>query len=207
MSRPARETIMAALFASVIGSVQTKFAADTQAGSNVLANPTTTQGLFLGLPVFGPAIKRGSVLTALSPLTISQPASANALPVALTTGFLTTGRRLKQWSQVKEQPALYLRDGDEDITYPNVILQQQTILADIWIYSNAGEDPDIAPAIMLNNLLDAVQAAFAPDDSAQQRFTLGGLVFWCRVSGRVMKSPGDLDGQAIAVLPVEIITP
>ena len=207
MSRPSRETIMSALFSALVASVETSFNADTQVDSPTLLNPTTTAGLFLGLPVVGPGIKRGSVVTSLAPLTISQPATANGNQVPLTSGFLTTGRRLKMWTDVTEQPALYLRDGDEDVTYPNTILQQQTILADVWIYSNAGADPDVVPIIALNNLLDAVQTAFAADDPDQQRFTLGGLVFWCRVAGRIEKSPGDLDGQAIAVMPVEIFVP
>lgn len=210
MPRPARETIMEALFSTLTGALQKKFSADTAVDSTTLANPTIATGLFVGLPVFGPGIKRGSVITSLSPLTISQPATANAVQAQLTSGFLTTGRRLKPWNDVQAQPALFTRDGDEDLNYEAIILQQQTILVDVWIYSNAGQDPDAVPVIALNNILDAVQAALAPDamdTPTTGRFTLGNLVHWCRISGRVMKSPGDLDGQAIAVVPIEIIVP
>lgn len=208
MSRPPRETVLTALYNALTASVETTFAADTQAGSVTLANPTTTAGLFLGLPVFGAGIPENAVIATVTPtLTMSLPANVNALQVPLETGFQTVSRRLKRWQDVKAQPALFLRDEDEDLEYQQTILQLQTIHASIWIYSNYGADPDVSPVTALNNLLDAVQVVFAPDDPMQQRFTLGGLVHWCRMSGKIMKASGDLDGQAIAVADVEIIVP
>lgn len=205
--RPSRESVLTALFNKLIASVQTSFAADTQAGSYELTNPSTSTGLFVGLPVFGNGIPRGATVTALSPLTISEPATANALQVSLTTGFLTTGRRLQMFTQVAAQPALFLREDDEELEYIQTILQRQTIKVEVWIYSKAGQDPDIAPAIALNNLLDAVQSAFNPDNPMRNVFTLGGLVEWCRIEGKVEKYPGDLDGQAAAIVPVLITVP
>lgn len=207
MGRPSRETVMTALFNTLVSSVQTIFTADTEAGSTVLSNPSTSTGLFVGLPVVGGSIPRGAVIESLSPLALSDDATANARGVTFTTGFLTTGRRVQMWSQVAAQPALFLRDSDEDMEYLNGILQKQTINAEVWIYSKAGADPDIAPVTALNNLLDAVQSVFEPDDFISGRFTLGGLVEWCRLSGSIMKEPGDLDGQAIAIADVEIIVP
>lgn len=207
MSRPSRESIMTALFNTLIASVQTNFTADTQANSVALTNLSTSTGLFIGLPVIGGSIPRGALIAGNSPLTLSLPAGANAAQVSLTTGFLTFSRRFKPWSQVSAQPALFLRDGSEDIEYRNGILQEQTMKAEVWIYSNAGQDPDVAPATGLNNLLDAVQAAFAPDDQMRQVFTLGGLVSWCRIAGKIEKEPGDIGGQAIALADVEIIVP
>jgi hypothetical protein len=207
MSRPGREVVLTALFNALIASVQTAFTADTATSSVTLANASTTTGLFVGLPVFGAGIPRGAVIATLAPLTLTLPATATATGVAMTTGFLTFGRRFRHWTDVTAQPALFLRDGDEELEYHNIILQRQTIQAEIWIYSRAGDNPDLAPATALNNLLDAVQSAFAPDSPSIGRFTLGGLVEWCRLSGSIMKSPGDLDGQAIALADVEIIVP
>jgi len=207
--RPARELVMSTLFATLVDSVQTVFAADTQSGSAQLANPTATAGLFLGLPVFGAGIPRGAVIASLSPLTLSLPASANALQVPMKTGFVTTSRRLKHWDQVAAQPALFLRGITEEAQYPQGqgALQLLSIGAEIWIYTNAGQNPDAVPETALNNLIDAIQAAVAPDDPTQQRFTLGGLVFWCRIAGRIEKEPGDAAGQAVAMIPVEILVP
>lgn len=207
MSRPSRESIMTALLNALAASVQVSFTADTQANSVALSNVSSATGLFIGLPVFGVNVPRGTVIASITPLTLSLPASSNARAVEFTTGFLTFGRRFKMWSDVTAQPALFLRDTSETLEYPLTVMQQQTINAEVWIYSKAGENPDIAPVIALNNLLDCVQNAFTPDDPMSQRFTLGGLVHWCRMSGRIEKSPGDLDGQAIAVADVEIIVP
>jgi hypothetical protein len=206
--RPSRETVMTALFNALLATVKTSFTADTTSGSNVLASPSTAAGLFIGLPVFGVGIPRGAVIDTLTPLALSQPATADGTAVAFTTGFLTFSRRFKFWTDVSAQPALFLRGGDEELEYRNNIqLQQQTMKSEVWIYSKAGENPDLAPEIALNNLLDAVQSAFLPDNSMTHQFTLGGLVSWCRMIGRIEKSPGDLDNQAIAVADVEILVP
>jgi hypothetical protein len=198
---------MNALFAVLQASVQASFTANTGAESETLTNPSSTAGLFIGLPVLGGSIPRGAVITGLSPLTMSLPATANAVGVPLTTGFLTFSRRLQHWNQVASQPALFLRDGDEEMEYTNTVYQRQTLKCEVWIYSNAGQDPNIAPGTALNNLLDAVQAAFSSDSPLEARFTLGGLVEWCRIVGKIMKEPGDMDGQAIAVADVEITVP
>jgi hypothetical protein len=205
--RPSRESVMTALFNVLVACVQTSFTADTTAGNVVLTDPSAAAGLFVGLPVIGGTVPRGSIITALSPLTLSLPPTANATAVPMTTGFLTTGRRLKYWSDVSAQPALFLRSGDEDLDYDAAPNQKQTIAAEIWIYSNAGQNPDTVPETALNNLLDAVQAAFAPDDSRTNRFTLNGLVQWCRLEGKIDKDPGDISGQAIAVAEVQITVP
>lgn len=207
MGRPSRETVMTALFNVLVSSVQTNFAADTNANDPVLANPSTSKGLFLGLPVFGGSIPRGSVITNLSPLTLSQAPTAAATAASMTTGFLTTGRRLIPWNLVTSQPALFLRGADEELQYNDGLQQQQDIEGEIWIYSNAGQDPNAVPEAALNNLTDAIQCALRPDIPGTNRFTLGGLVHWCRLEGHLIKDPGDISGQAIALIPVVITVP
>jgi hypothetical protein len=207
MSRPSRETVLNALLATLSASVKTQFTAETRNGDSTLYAPSTIANLFVGLPVFGAGIPRGALITGLAPLTISEPATANAVGVSLTTGFQTIGRRLIPWSKCSAQPALFLRDLSEELEYQHSILQVQTITAQIVIYSNAGQDPDAVPLTVLNNLLDAIQSALAPDDPAQQRCTLGGLVFWCRLSGKIDKDPGDIGGQAVAVVDALITVP
>ena len=76
---------------------------------------------------------------------------------------------------------------------------------EVWLYSNAGANPDLAPAIGLNYLMDAVVAALNPFPLEAQ--TLGGLVTHCWVEGKIDMHPGDLDGQAIAIIPVKILVP
>lgn len=125
--------------------------------------------------------------------------------VAQTTEFETTGRRVKHWNDATvQQPALFLRhigttdeyDGDLPIA---------TLDCEIWVYSNSGKDPNVAPDIELNTLVQQVRACFTPDDD--NRFTLNHTVYWARIEGRSDYSPGDQGPQAIARIPVRITLP
>lgn len=207
MGRPSRETVMQALLSALVASVQTSFTATTSAGSAVLTSPSTTAGLFIGLPVVGGSIPSWTVIQSLSPLTLSNTAGANGTNVACSTGFLTTGRRVIPWGDVAEQPALFLAGDDDQYEWQGARNQKLVMTAQIVVYSNAGQNPNIAPITALNNLLDAIDSVFQPDNLQTGLFTLGGVVQWCRISGKTLKDPGDLDGQALAVLPVEIIVP
>ena len=73
---------------------------------------------------------------------------------------------------------------------------------------NAG-DTDIAPAVILNNALDALDDVLKPTgrDALFNRQTLGGLVSHCFVDGTVMKDAGDFDQQGVAVVPLKILLP
>jgi hypothetical protein len=121
--------------------------------------------------------------------------------------FPTSGRRLMLWSNVPEQPALFLRDGPE--TYAARQARGQpakvTLTAECWIYVQT-RDVNAAPIVALNNLVDAVHAVLVPA-AGQECQTLGGLVSHCWIEGRVEKDCGDLDGlgQAIAVIPINIM--
>ena len=118
--------------------------------------------------------------------------------------FVTVGRRVKHWTQVTEQPALFLRrTGMRD--HYNGSMPIRTIEGELWIYCNAGEDPDTAPDAVLTGLETEVRASLAPDD--QNRFTIGGLVYWCRIEGKSDISPGDQGPQAIARIPIHITIP
>ena len=54
--------------------------------------------------------------------------------------------------------------------------------------------------------LDALEEALAPPPGFDRQ-TLGGLVHYCRIEGRVVKDPGDLDGQGLALVPIKILAP
>ncbi len=126
--------------------------------------------------------------------------------VALAAGCQTTGRRLKFWTEVSAQPAMFMRHtADEDAGRPG--LWRTTVEGEIWLYSRAGEDPDAVPDETLNRLVKAMRTAFAPDNPAQNTCTLGGLAVWCRIEGRSEYDPGDIDSQSKAVIPFKILLP
>jgi hypothetical protein len=205
--RPSRETIIAALYKVLIGATKTQFTANLNRNDVTLYNPSTVQNIVVGVPVIGIGIPALSTIATLSPLTMSLPATTSGSNVACTAGVVTTSRRLQFAANVASQPALFLRETEEELEYRNIILQLQTLRAEVWIYARAGEDPNVTAGTVLNNLLDSIQAAMAPDDPSTGRFTLGGLVEWCRLEGHVDKEPGDLDGQAMAVAEILITVP
>jgi len=77
---------------------------------------------------------------------------------------------------------------------------------DLLIYISAGQDPQNIPARDLNLALDALVEALAPSPGSERQ-TLGGLVYHCRIEGRIVKDPGDLDGQGLAIVPLKILAP
>lgn len=202
------EPAMSALFAALQAAATLNFTATAVNGNATLSSVSSFTGLFAGLPVFGPGVTRGATIASLNSgagtVTLTLPLTASGTGVAFTTGFMTTGRRAQPWTNVAEQPALFLRRiGTED--EPSGTLGRTTLECEVWIYSKAGEDPDAIPDQTLSNLDMMVRAAFTPDDDA--RFTLGHTVYWCRIEGRGVYSPGDLDGQGISRIPVRITLP
>jgi hypothetical protein len=123
---------------------------------------------------------------------------------ASVPSFVSTGRRVIHWQQVAAQPALFLRRTGM-LDHHNGSMPIITMECEIWIYCNAGTDPTVAPDEVLTGLEQEVRACLAPDD--QNRFTIGGRVYWCRIEGKSDISPGDQGPQAIARIPVHITLP
>lgn len=121
--------------------------------------------------------------------------------------FKTVGRRVRFWTDSFEQPALFLRHTGDVDNYQGDTFDRRTVEAELWVYSKAGEDPDIAPDIELNSLVKDIRFAFEPDETDTNCFTLNGRVYWCRIEGRSDFDPGDIDGQGKAVLPIRILIP
>lgn len=124
--------------------------------------------------------------------------------------FRTVGRRVPPWTEVKEQPAAFLRNVGEEWEQRTGQLPRRTLKVQIWLYSRVGRNPDAAPAVALNNLIETVQALLAPSTPQDLQVnvqTLGRLVSYCRIEGEIELDPGDIDDQAKAVLPVRILLP
>lgn len=204
------EKVLSLLFAHLAASVVTNFTATTTANSPALTAVSDLDGLFEGLPVFGPGVPRGALVLSLDTdagtVTLDQPITQDGTAAAFVTGFLTTGRRVKFWTDVPAQPAMYLRHTDDDDVWDGT-LGKTILMAEIWIYSRAGQDPDAAPDTGLNNLARCIRNAFAPDDPDNGVFTLGGQVYWARIEGTSNYDPGDIDAQSKAVIPVKILCP
>ena len=122
------------------------------------------------------------------------------------TGFAFSARRVKLWDEVSGQPAFCQAEHDEQIEQITGLPPKLTLNASWLIYQNAGVDPAVVPASLNNQILDAVQAAF-PNPSGDQVQTLGGLCAKAWINGRIFKDPGDLDGQGLIIVPIQILAP
>jgi hypothetical protein len=123
------------------------------------------------------------------------------------TGFVTKSRRLKLWTDVGEQPAIFMAEHSENPSYQAENSPQKNSLdVEVYVYFKTPVTDEVKPAIDLNSILDGIDAALAPSITTGKQ-TLGGLVSHCRIDGKVLKDPGDIDGQGLAVIPIKILVP
>jgi hypothetical protein len=144
---------------------------------------------------------------------MSREAAFSALFAAVSAAYPwgLASRRLKLWSEVPAalRPALFqLEAGAETYQWPTPAAPKRTLEAKLFLYFDA-RDPATPGASAVNAALDALDAALAPagTDLALGRQTLGGAVHDCKISGVPVRDPGDLDGDAIAVVVVRVVLP
>lgn len=75
-----------------------------------------------------------------------------------------------------------------------------------WFRVNSG-DPDEVGSSYLTTILEGIEGTLAPDDWGQSTCTLGGLVEWARIEGKILKIPGDIDPQGLLLVPIRIEIP
>lgn len=123
--------------------------------------------------------------------------------------FVTADRRLQMYDSVPagDQPALFQVEHDEQYEQPGRGIPPKRILSiSIFCYARAEIGATLG-ATIVNSMLAAIEAALAPDDPPGTACTLGGLVSWVRIEGRVFKDPGDLDQQALLIVPLRVMWP
>lgn len=124
-------------------------------------------------------------------------------------GIQDCGRRLKEPSQVpfENTPALYINETGEIIEptkgFEGTVASKQTLTCDLYLYVWNGvvEEP-CTP--QLNNMIQAVRDVLAPTFPGMYQ-ELGGTVSHCWVSGKVEIIEGVLNGQGMAIIPVNIL--
>lgn len=118
--------------------------------------------------------------------------------------FAFASRRVRLFSAVPVFPALCQAEHDET-SITRTQMPDITTLGATWlVYHTAGKDKDAIPATTSNAILDALDALFPSEDEGWHQ-TLGGLVHRVAINGRVLKEHGDLDGQALLIIPLKIM--
>jgi hypothetical protein len=130
------------------------------------------------------------------------------LLAAGAANFASANRRLRHWADLApaEQPALFMSEkGGHAVTKALGGLTIWTLSVDFYVYVHSS-DPYLAPAMLLNPLLDALEAALAPSPvTGIQNLGLPAMVQHAYTAGKVETDEGVLGDQAIAIVPVEIL--
>ncbi len=126
--------------------------------------------------------------------------------------YIYSSRRFRFWDEVsaEQKPALFLQDYAEDHTRNSALVPaRRVIVCECTIYISEGLNQSSTPIDLLNTLVDLIDpvsgGVLKPDNIPSARQTLGGLVYDCYIEGKVIKVPGDLDGQGMAQIPIKII--
>jgi hypothetical protein len=128
--------------------------------------------------------------------------------VAAAADFVTVARRMRPWSNLTpaEQPALYMRQKTETAAVPALGAPMMwRLVVELYVYAHAS-DPHVAPATVLNPLIDAVEAALAPSAvTGVQDLGQPEMVQHAYIAGKVETNEGVRRDQAVATIPVEIL--
>ena len=134
-----------------------------------------------------------------------------ALFVALQAlpGLAVSSRRNRAPEQIgpNESPALLLLEHGEEFVVRSVALPPiQKLKPKVVFYNDIGDQPNVIPAVAINQLIDALVRILKPGDPSNL-FTLGGLVDSIVIEGQVVKAPGDITGKSVAIVPLTITLP
>ena len=126
-------------------------------------------------------------------------------------GFVTTSRRLRHFNNVQpeERPALFITQGNQTEVPVKGLDAKVELEAEVYIYIHE-TDKAIPPSVQLNQMIDRVRKAIAPDFPEMCEYqTLGGLVEHCWIEGTIEvfeAVENMLDDQGIAIVPIRILT-
>lgn len=115
-------------------------------------------------------------------------------------------RRVRSWADSAPKPCVYIGEHSDEYSRQSENLPKASMSILLFVYTQTGDMAAI-PSKQQNEILDAIDDALKPDNPSENKCTLGGLVSHCYIDGTVVKVPGDLDGEGIAVVPINILVP
>lgn len=128
-------------------------------------------------------------------------------PINGVTTWQTVSNRLRLWADVPsdQQPAAFLVTHREIDEYRGLGLLRRRLELAVWCYSRSDGSPGQP---QLDLMMQSFEAAFnVPDNMSDNSNTLGGLVYWIRIEGKVFKDPGDIDNQTLLIVPLVVEMP
>ena len=126
-------------------------------------------------------------------------------------GLKTSSRRARSFDQVDPQqmPALFMVLRPETQERGAIGLPaKRTLHFEFWMYTADPQADSVIPMQQLLTMVDALEAALAPDNQLTGNLNLGGLVATARIDGSVEYYESVTnDGKSIAVVPVAVLMP
>jgi hypothetical protein len=119
----------------------------------------------------------------------------------------TVSNRLRLFADVAadQQPAAFLVTHREEDEYRGLGLLRRRLYLQVWCYSRSDSSPGTPD---LDTMMTAFESVFCVADNIGQNLnTLGGLVYWIRIEGKVFKDPGDIDNQTLLIVPLTVEMP
>lgn len=126
--------------------------------------------------------------------------------LAAVPGLVTTSRILRHWADVQpqQQPALYMAQGDQT---PQTRTGEPTRwLLDVQVYLYVRTSGGQVPGSVLNPLLDAIEACFPLNPATGKHDPQIPGIEWARIEGQIETDEGTLGEQAVAIIPIRMLT-
>ncbi|OTG94992.1 hypothetical protein [Acinetobacter sp. ANC 3832] len=126
-------------------------------------------------------------------------------------GIVSVSRRLKHFNLVgdDQRPALFVTQGNQAENPVKGLNAKIIMSADLYLYIHES-DPIKAISTQINSFVDSIREAIKPEFPEICEYqTLGGLVEHCWIDGTIEiyeGVDGMLDGQGIAIIPIQILT-
>ena len=159
-------------------------------------------------------MSREAIFKALFALTEGVEWNVGTEDAPVMQGFgASRTRRIALFTDVPVPAQPWLGQAEHRETFGQVTNRPyRNVYGASWIvYHSAGKNKKFEPTIVNNLILDALEKAIAPKPVdpgfLDRRNTLSGLVHHCYLDGEVLKDPGDIDDQAMLVIPIRILVP
>ena len=125
----------------------------------------------------------------------------------LSGSFALISRRLQLLEAVDKPklPALFMTVGKQTVVPRPGVPPRRTLGAEVFIYA-ASPDDKVASGILLNTLIDTVEACLAPLPYQVQQ-TLGGVVAHAWIEGAIDVYEAVKTQRAAALIPVTMLMP
>lgn len=125
--------------------------------------------------------------------------------------FSTVTRKIKIFSDVPTDIQPWCGQAEHGNQESQVTgMPYKSVFEVNWFIYHAVNDPSMFGSIENNLIIKGVRDVLAPkvnDPGWPKQNTLGGLVHHCHIGGRVFKDPGDIDNQAMIIIPIKVLVP